>query len=279
MAKIIRLTENQFGEMMAYHGSGADFDKFNHKKYLSKGAGSQYFGWGTYVTDDKYIANGYSDAAKEIKGKNGEYTIKKTLMAVYGLSKEDAEDEAFQLYYNYVMPHGIFMSKRLFEKALDKKFNFGEKKIAQIKRWINLLDEIEKTDSYLYEVDIPEDNGFNYLWWNNSLTEEQSDAISNKLLEFEKKYNGIDLENVNEDYFEVPDCGASWYDFLEKVFENFGTKDGPKAASLFLMQCGFDGIKYPAGTKWRKPDGAAEDAMNYVIFDANKVKIINKTEV
>jgi hypothetical protein len=45
------------------------------------------------------------------------------------------------------------------------------------------------------------------------------------------------------------------------------------------MQCGFDGIKYPAGTRWQKPDGASEDAMNYVIFDANKVKIINKTKV
>jgi hypothetical protein len=63
------------------------------------------------------------------------------------------------------------------------------------------------------------------------------------------------------------------YRRLQQIF--FG-KD--KAASLFLMQCGFDGIKYPAGTRWQKPDGASEDAMNYVIFDANKVKIINKTK-
>jgi hypothetical protein len=54
---------------------------------------------------------------------------------------------------------------------------------------------------------------------------------------------------------------------------------GNKAASLLFMQCGFDGIKYPAGTRWKKPDGASEDAMNYVIFDANKVKIVNKTKV
>ena len=60
---------------------------------------------------------------------------------------------------------------------------------------------------------------------------------------------------------------------LQKIFGS------AKAASLFLMQCGFDGIKYPSGTKWQKPDGAAEDAMNYVIFDSNKVKIINKAKV
>ena len=64
MAKVIILNENQFSEMMAYHGAGADFDKFNHKKYLNSGAGSQSFGWGTYVTDDKEVANGYVEAAK-----------------------------------------------------------------------------------------------------------------------------------------------------------------------------------------------------------------------
>ena len=53
------LQENETDEMMAYHGSSADFDKFNHKKYLSTGAGSQVFGWGTYVTDDKAVATGY----------------------------------------------------------------------------------------------------------------------------------------------------------------------------------------------------------------------------
>ena len=62
MPKVIKLTENQFGEMMAYHGSGSDFDKFNHKKYLGKGAGSQTFGWGTYITNDIEIAKSYAES-------------------------------------------------------------------------------------------------------------------------------------------------------------------------------------------------------------------------
>ena len=53
----------------------------------------------------------------------------------------------------------------------------------------------------------------------------------------------------------------------------------PKAASLFLMQCGFDGIKYPTGTRWQKPDGAKEDGNNYVIFNSNNVKIVKKDEL
>jgi hypothetical protein len=67
--------------------------------------------------------------------------------------------------------------------------------------------------------------------------------------------------------------GSSVYHRLSIAF------DSQKAASLFLMQCGFDGIKYPSGTIWRKPDGASEGAYNYVIFDANKVKIVNKTKL
>ena len=45
LRKLIR--EAIEAEKVAYHGSGASFDQFNHKKFLSSGAGSQSFGWGT----------------------------------------------------------------------------------------------------------------------------------------------------------------------------------------------------------------------------------------
>ena len=67
--KRIVLTESQIryiigesvDELMAYHGSGANFDKFNHKKYLNSGCGSQSFGWGSYVTDDVAIGKSYAE--------------------------------------------------------------------------------------------------------------------------------------------------------------------------------------------------------------------------
>lgn len=67
--KRIVLTESQISyiigesvdELRAYHGSGANFDKFNHKKYLSSGCGSQSFGWGSYVTDDVAIGKSYAE--------------------------------------------------------------------------------------------------------------------------------------------------------------------------------------------------------------------------
>ena len=204
------LQENEIDEMMAYHGTGANFDKFNHKKYLNKGAGSQVFGWGTYVTDDIEIATSYSENAKDINFKN---------------------------------------------------------------------------DGFLYEVDIPDDDGFNYLSWYGYVTDEQMDVIFSGMEALERKYDisifdelyrsdklfdGIDGETL---YCGIASC---FYKHLESTNSN---SNSSKAASLFLMQCGFDGIKYEAGTVWDKPYGASEDAYNYVIFDANKVKIVNKTSV
>ena len=101
--------------------------------------------------------------------------------------------------------------------------------------------------------------------------------------EFSKTHNKVDFYNFTEycKKYARPNGANAVYDSLKYAFYIAGVdrKNCAKAASLFLAQCGFDGIKYPAGTRWQKPDGASEDAYNYVIFDANKVKIINKTRM
>ena len=49
----------KINEINGYHGTSYNFDKFNHKKYLNTGDGSQSFGWGTYITDNEDIAEEY----------------------------------------------------------------------------------------------------------------------------------------------------------------------------------------------------------------------------
>jgi hypothetical protein len=134
----------------------------------------------------------------------------------------------------------------------------------------------------LYEVEIPDDNGFNYLSWYDNLTNEQIASIIKKLVNVYKRYG----KNISISRLRYKHTGEDFYKFIREKLGMDTEKDvfaifpwSEKAASLFLMQCGFDGIKYPAGTRWQKPDGASENAMNYVIFDANKVKIVNKTNV
>jgi hypothetical protein len=85
-----------------------------------------------------------------------------------------------------------------------------------------------------------------------------------------KDINGLVNMEFKKIYHQLTDIFARQINDFSK---------GDKAASLFLMQCGFDGIKYEGGTMWDLPEGAKEHPYNYVIFDASKVKIINKTKL
>ena len=46
-------------EHRVYHGSGADFDAFDHS-HMGEGEGAQAYGWGTYVTDVEGIGRTYA---------------------------------------------------------------------------------------------------------------------------------------------------------------------------------------------------------------------------
>ena len=313
MSKIIRLTENQFGEMIAYHGSGSDFDKFNHKKYLGKGAGSQAFGWGTYITDDKEIAKSYAENI----GK-GNYIIDYDKWLNQGLTFDEitkwsverkyleefinnhiddfkkANINEFDISYvgeiiwgvlkneNFDKDFAINSLKRRIKNKTYECDGYGRKlpdetcenKFRQYTGALRALEIMKSSNNKIvYEVEIPDDNGQNYIEWYEEIDENIKNIVSKTMKKLEKKFNfkasagfwpSIEMQILD---------GKELYGLLEDALGS------DKAASLFLMQCGFDGIKYPAGTRWQKPDGASEDAMNYVIFDANKVKIVNKTKV
>ena len=60
----------------AYHGSGANFDKFNTSEYGLSGEGYMAFGYGTYVTDSETIAKDYASGhGKRKAGKRNFYTV------------------------------------------------------------------------------------------------------------------------------------------------------------------------------------------------------------
>lgn len=63
VAKAEPPTETKSG-IIAFHGSGADFDEFN-LDMIGTGEGSQAYGYGLYFTDTKSIAEFYKDAVRE----------------------------------------------------------------------------------------------------------------------------------------------------------------------------------------------------------------------
>jgi len=314
------IQENEMDEMMAYHGTGADFDKFNHKKYLNTGAGSQTFGWGTYVTNDEAVANGYSESSKRIPSEKyvdliAAYLVNNKNMPDDVETKIKAEEYSSMLFSDYRAIGGFDELKDVYEYYLKhpNHYKMNNEKIDLYTMFVDVLSKNKKEHAFLYEVDIPEDNGQNYIEWYEEFPSEFMRRILEGFLRLRDSYldsmaernypfkcdlyqdiqwmkqnpdranKMIDIISNGdyEDFFsssyytnKALTDGKSVYRRLQQIF--FGRD---KAASLFLMQCGFDGIKYPSGTKWQKPDGASDDAYNYVIFDANKVKIVNKTRM
>lgn len=306
------IEENDIEELRAYHGSSANFNRFNHKKYLNTGAESQSFGWGTYITSDAKIGQtyahlksndtvymfndwkdeGYSDNeiiwSNSNKFFNDFFEEVKSYFSRYNLT-DDEVYEAANILFKSLKGHD-FRKKATYDyiesfiNTPSQEYNDDvERRYFMLKAIRGVLHDIpamERND-ILYEVDIPDDIGFNYLSWYDNLGSEQLEAIKSKLIELGNRANKTFLKGG----IKYKRTGEEIYTYLGELFSMEYGKDvfilnwAKKAASLFLMQCGFDGIKYPAGTIWQKPDGAAENAYNYVIFDANKVKIINKTRV
>lgn len=296
------LKENLEQEYTAYHGSRHDFDKFNHKKYLSTGAGSQVFGWGTYVTDDKAVALGYATAEPEddypiYDGKlvDSPSVFLKMFMEVSNYNRMKAErycDEFYQMLYdeffdiqsirNVVKQKLQYLPKTFVRRGTERPSPFYESYKA-IQEVLETKIDYSKwsyndKNSMLYEVDIPEDNGVNYLSWYEPMNNEQHQMLLNGLTNiYNKHHRFISLNPIIQSL----QYDSSWHknDFgsLYKMLSTHFYQQ--KTVSLLLIQCGFIGIKYPTGTRWTKPEGAKEDGYNYVIFDANNVKITSKENV
>ncbi|WP_337482202.1 LPD23 domain-containing protein [Prevotellamassilia timonensis] len=226
-------------EHRVYHGSGAEFDHFDHS-HMGEGEGAQAYGWGTYVTEVKGIAEGYAK-----RSNNG------IAMGRYEWQLKRAELES-----------NINRAKE------QLPFLRGEYKAeveAQISEWEEQLKDYEP-HNYLYTVEIPDDNGKNYLDWNakvgvrllnkvNSQLEQQGKRPINP--ELDKRYKFLDVNDL-------------YHALSIRMAKDDATYNDDKAASEFLSSLGYAGIKYPADNL---RGGRKDGAKNYVIFNENDAEI------
>ncbi|WP_443963612.1 DNA cytosine methyltransferase [Prevotellamassilia timonensis] len=139
---------------------------------------------------------------------------------------------------------------------------------AQIAEWEEQLKDYEP-HNYLYTVEIPDDNGGNYLDWNGPVPAETIDRITEYLREKygDEVVNGRWLSNplLSSKGVDVSARnGAAIYRQLERALGS------DKKASLALAELGYAGIKYPAEFR---SGGRKDDAKNYVIFNENDAEI------
>ena len=257
--------------LKVYHGSGADFTEFDFD-HMGEGAGSQVFGWGGYVTSSKKIGKDYA-SIKYDPDKDVEYV---------GKNKKTFTDLIATLFdggirdYNYV-------KNTLLEISDNDKSNISKKEeydwfvSTKPEDWFN---PNSTTNRNLYEVDIPEDNGSNYLEWygdvpSNLDKEKLAELILDKTGAKEKvarfKATPAYLKGLEFDIKKLINEAQTG----QKLYTNISSFVSEKDTSKILSALGFTGIKYPAGTIM---GGAEENDTNYVIFKPEDMKIIEHTK-
>ena len=260
-------------EHRVYHGSGADFDAFDHS-HMGEGEGAQAYGWGTYVTEVEGIGRTYavqnSKYAREYPIYNGDS---------HGLS-EGRINEILEVFLDGVSDETYIL--RAWDDAMQWYSSRKDDDYAQsLVRDASLLNPSDisiagsKTRN-LYTVEIPDDNGSNYLDYtgrNSSMPSQRIDAICEQLEQLGWVRKDLpSMIRLTDSYDNIViNPNATGADLYEEI--KTALKSGRKASEL-LSRAGFVGIKYPAEyTSGGRKDGAK----NYVIFNENDAKITAHT--
>ena len=302
-------------EHRVYHGSGADFDAFDHS-HMGEGEGAQAYGWGTYVTEVEGIGRTYAiqnttkhnDALRALQHdvdaisdqlnrhrddlKYDEEQLKRAnewraeAELDYELFKDEAEElkekygESSPKYRNHLF-NDIYTDEmkraQSSVKSTEESIQYRKEKISELEKALKdkqaEIDELPKEfPRHLYTVEIPDDNGSNYLDWNGHpaesllkdvgsfLESEGFERVQDSPVRYEKSESTVVL-NPN----------ATGADLYAELREALGSD---KKASQALAELGCIGIKYPADNM---RGGREDGAKNYVIFNENDAKITDHT--
>lgn len=136
--------------------------------------------------------------------------------------------------------------------------------LQDIKEEINNIG-YEKNDRKLYNVSLhqgktPEQ--YNWLEWDK--------PINDSVLKVFQKFNKDQKIELGDDHDEAPREDRITG---ERMYEWMTNRMADKDASLFLLENGIDGIKYPAESLSRGATSDDARGFNYVVFDENAVTI------
>lgn len=277
--------------LRTYHGTGAKFDKFDLSHAL-EGEGSETFGHGVYVTNSEKIGSEYAQRAKDKKATFGFEFVNPQSM-----SKLAQDMLRHYMYKHQDVAKGLENARKDLKDVIGK---FPDTDYLQELNEILAKDDdsiaIPSNRAYRYDVDIPDDNGSNYLGWNESqnfplekwyrLWEITHNGFSENeyFNDGGARYNDDRIERILQMKLESPENGMQklptlkgedLYRALEDFFNRERPSYGAELASRALNEIGFVGIKYPAGMIH---GGANEGDYNYVIFDENNANIVGNTK-
>ena len=289
VAKFRAPTEKQPG-VIAFHGSGADFDEFKLEK-IGTGEGAQAYGYGLYFTDSESIARFYKEAMEEPKYLELEG---KPLDSVYTADNE----EKFADYVNknfdpeehddvYVVLDNLgqgLLSLRDADNMASSTFRPTEKNLRQIYQKIKPdLVEPEVGEGKMYKVGLepkPEDM-LDYQTTFADQPKKVQDALKAIGYQVETDATGMKNAPAQVELAMKRPMPMILESLKGRITEEIRLgKQAPgqadKILSEKLLEQGVPGIKYrAAGSRGASVD-AADAEMNYVIFDDKMIKILEK---
>lgn len=263
---------------IVYHGSGAKFDRFDHS-FMGTGEGAQAYGYGTYVTQVEGIGKTYAKSVRNsslslsYKGvkvdTEGHYNPWRIILDMYNDSRGKLRDMRAKAERYESLAEDDSQMKPVWKEV-----------VRILKDDVRAGDLAVAPTRVLYSIEIPDSNG-EYLQWEKTV----SKYVRKKLIESVTEGNfGFWVPDhlreasrearaeywMKETYPDNPHSGEAVYNLLRAVMGS------DQAASAYLRDNGFVGIEYPA--QYRS-GGRADNAKNYVIFNENDLKIIDRVEL
>lgn len=207
-----------------YHGTGAKFDKFDLSHAL-EGEGSESFGHGVYVTNSSKIGREYAQRAKQRKMTD----LYKNVRYPDGVKGDIFKRRLFGEMVTDVATGGdVKSAKELAKKRLGSDANDIQRTLENLKdrekgteyeqnlkdslaeykeglKWIDSLEEdyLTQGNAYRYDVDIPDDNGSNYLDWKGTIPD------------------SLDKQKVAEEAYKVVSDNQGFNDFKATPLNDF----------------------------------------------------------
>ena len=242
-------------EIDAYHGSPHKFEVFSNDSSGKENGNA--FGWGLYFTDNKNVARHYADKVpmvwkydglevKDIKGDEGAVVAQ----LLSDMADLDDFDRAYADLKKYLTDDGDPDLLAALSTIKKSKFEFT-KPSGNIYRVI--LHRGKKPGDY------------RYIDWDKPISQADADMI----------VDGLHAGVAADEFTDADIRKSRVLDYIITNLKNGSMVYGAlrdlmgseKMASLFLLKCGIDGMKY------RDIYTKHEDSMNYVVFDPKAVTI------
>ena len=293
VAKVLKNHENPIIEdeksantaefMQVWHGSSAIFDQFDGA-FMGTGEGSQVYGDGHYVTDVEGTGRMYAPIATENRQRSNTPIVWK------------GERIDFSGVNPLRMAYDVVDSARTIAEArhnAERYAGMAEEPDMQ-QKWNAVLDILKRStkadfkkepvkgNRQLYEIEIPDDNGKNYIDWNREYSRTELEEIGVKLNAIgNPKFDYGRYQEILDMYFDEDGNPQQYRVFTgEQLYRSLATNLAggmdmdKRGASEMLSEAGIVGVKVPTGNR----KGGDGRGMNYVVFNDADLKIKNRVE-